>query len=105
VARRRRAPVCVRRGLLEPLRYRALQPPAQHLALDHDPVGRRVRPRGAGPRPDDDEVRAAATQTVLALDAPAAVDDALQKRLQQKLRPRLAVLETLHPVLGVLAEG
>ena len=54
--------------------------------------------------PDDEQVGAHAAQAVLALDPSAAVDDALQERLQQQLWTRFAVLEPLDPVLGVLAE-
>ena len=52
----------------------------QHLALDDH----LLRPAGVpGHRPHQQQIGATAAQAVLALDAPAAVDDALQKRLQQ----------------------
>lgn len=41
---------------------------------------------------------------VFPFDSPSAVDDALQKRLEEQLRARLPVLETLHPVLRVFPE-
>ena len=54
--------------------------------------------------PDDEQVRAAPAQTVLALDAPPAVHHPLQERLQEKLRTGLYVVEASQPVLRVLAE-
>ena len=52
--------------------------------------------------PDDEQVGAHPAEAVLALDAAAAVHDALQERLQQQLRAGFPVLEPLDPVLGVL---
>ena len=75
--------------LHEPLRDGALQAPVQHLALDHDPVGCVLPSSGASSRPDDEQVRTAPAEAVLALDTAAAVDDALQERLQQQLPTRL----------------
>ena len=43
-------------------------------------------------------------QPVLPLDAPAAVHDPLQERLQQQLRSRLLIQETLGPVLAMRPE-
>ena len=54
--------------------------------------------------PDDQEVCAETAQAVFAFDSAAAVDDALQEGLQEKLRACLLVLEALDPVFGVLAE-
>ena len=55
-------------------------------------------------RPQHQQVRGTPAQAVLPLDAPAAVDDALQIGLQDELRPRLPVVEAPQPVLRVLAE-
>ena len=101
--RLRRAAVHVAGRLRQPLAYRALQALVQHLALDHEPAcGMRRRPGRL--RPDDQQVGAPASQTVLPLDAPAAVDDSLQERLQQELRAGFGVVEARDPVFGVLAE-
>ena len=103
VARLSRTPVHVFGGLQQPFAYCALQAPVQHLALDHEPT-RGVRCRATGSRPDDQQIGAPPPQAVLALDAPAAVHDSLQERLQQELRTRLGVVEARRPMLGVLAE-
>ena len=63
-----------------------------------------MRLRPAPLRPGDEQVGAPPAQAVLPLDAPAAIDDPLQERLQQELRPRFGVVEAGHPVFGVLAE-
>ena len=75
---------------------------AQHLALDHVTLPQ-VRRLARLPRPQHQQVGAAAPQSIFALDPAAAVHDALQIRLQDQLRRRLAVLlEMPQPVLGVL---
>ena len=71
------------------------------LALDD---GLRRVARRAVRRPEDEQVRSHSAQRVLAFDAAAAVDDALQERLEQELGARFLVLESAEPVLGVLAE-
>ena len=73
-------------------------PLCKHLAFDDEPAG------PISLRPEDEQVGATATETVLALDAAAAVDDALQECLQEKLRTRLLVVEPGHPVLRMLPE-
>ena len=105
----RRAAVHVGARLLQTLAQRLFSAPVQQLALDHHRLQLRAGPAGRSRgspanRPDDQQIRAHPTQAVLPLDAAAAVDDALQKRLQQQLRAGLPVLEPLHPVLGVLPE-
>ena len=71
----------------------------QQLALDHEPA------LAAPLRPADQQIGPPAAQRGLPVEAAAAVHDPLQVRLQQQLRARLVVLvETLHPVLGVLPE-
>ena len=81
----------------------------KHLALDDHFLclpalpGLRLR-GGSHQRPDDQEVRSHPAEAVFALDPAPAVDDVLEERLQRQLRPGLPVLETLHPVLRMLAE-
>ncbi|MCY4012071.1 MAG: hypothetical protein OXG82_05070 [Gammaproteobacteria bacterium] len=97
--------------LFETVADRAVQVPVQHLALDdHFLVLRRralprpglcVLPLG---RPQQQEVRPHPAKAVLALNPSATVNNALEKCLQQQLRSGFLVLETLHPVLRVLAE-
>ena len=86
--------------LAQGLAYGVLAAAPNQLALDDDPALRAA----SGGRPEDRQIRASASHAVFALDSPTAVDDALQKRLQQQLRAGLAVLEPLHPMCRVLAE-
>ena len=51
-------------------------------------------------RPCEQDVRASPAQAVLPHDPAASVGDALQKRLEQQLRPGLLAVEALQPVLN-----
>ena len=84
-------------GLLEACRNRGIPAAVRQLAFDDD-AGAVVG------WPHDEQIRAHPTESVLPLHPTPAVDDALQERLQQKLRPRLPEAESIAPVLSVLAE-
>ena len=98
VARFGGAAVHVGGGLLEAVVNSLLQAAAQDFEFDDELALAVVL------RPQNDQVGAPAPQAVLALDAAAAVDDALQERLQEQLRPRFLEGEAARPVLGVFAE-
>src|SRR5262245_40242873 len=53
--------------------------------------------------PEDQEVKRAASKTVLALDAPASVDDALEESHQHQMRTGLPVAKALGREVSVLA--
>ena len=76
----RRAAVHVCRGLFKAISDGPVKPSAcmENLALDDEAL------RPATRRPDDEQVRPTASQAVLPLNAPAAIDNALEKGLQQQ---------------------
>jgi len=85
-------------GLFDPFGQRPLEALPEDLQFDRDHLG------SAGAGPCDEQVGPAPAEPVFPFDPAAAVDHALEERLEQELGPGLLVIEPLQPVFRVLPE-
>jgi len=71
---------------------------ARNLQFRHNPLS------SAWIVPDDKQVSTFAPQPLFAPDPSAAIDDPLEKGLEQQLRPDIFVIEAFDPIFGMLVE-
>lgn len=92
------ASIHVSESLEESLANCAVQTIPNDLALDDESLRTRRM------RPPYEQIYTPPVYPILPIDVPAAVEHALETRLQQQLRPGLSVAEPLQRGLGVLPE-
>ena len=88
----------------QPFPQRFLEPPVPQIALDSGFLPPVRLPVIGRKRPYNQQVGAHPAETVLPLDPAPAVEDPLQKGLQEQLWARLPVVEAPYPMFRILAE-